>query len=414
MARTVSIVAVGVVLIMSTIIFFAWQQSKIEPLQQMKKVKELSGKTADTAAVLRKSQEAGVKWLIARQMPGGAWADFQGKSDVGITGLAVTAIAGAGETYRKEYAAQIDKGVSYILSCAQPDGAVIDKDKLPSLATYKTAIAIWALRAVDREKHKKVIEHARDYLVGTQFSDKFKGVGQNDPNYGGWGYAKDDQTPAANLSTTAYALDGLVEAGVPKDDEVFKRAAIFVAGTQNRGESNTRNPAFAEKGFVVQDDGGHVYAPGDTRGNAVTLPNGKKALQSYGSMTYAGLKSFICANVDKKDPRVQAAYGWIRAHYTLEENPGMAVDDKPGSAKQGLYYYYHTFAKALDAYGEESLQDSASKPHAWARELVTTLAAEQKPEGSWVGANPRWWEDNETLVTCYAVLSLNICDKWVK
>jgi hypothetical protein len=93
MARTVSIVAVGVVLIMSTIIFFAWQQSKIEPLQQMKKVKELSGKTADTAAVLRKSQEAGVKWLIARQMPGGAWADFQGKSDVGITGLAVTAIA---------------------------------------------------------------------------------------------------------------------------------------------------------------------------------------------------------------------------------------------------------------------------------------------------------------------------------
>ena len=48
----------------------------------------------------------------------------------------------------------------------------------------------------------------------------------------------------------------------------------------------------------------------------------------------------IYAGVTKDDPRVKAAYEWIQKHYTLDENPGMGGN--------GLYYYYHTFAKALD------------------------------------------------------------------
>ena len=36
---------------------------------------------------------------------------------------------------------------------------------------------------------------------------------------------------------------------------------------------------------------------------------------------------------------------WIRGHYTLDQNPGMG--------QAGLFYYYHTFAKALTAWGEE-------------------------------------------------------------
>ena len=62
-------------------------------------------------------------------------------------------------------------------------------------------------------------------------------------------------------------------------------------------------------------------------------------------MTYAGLKSMIYAGVSPDDPRVKAAHEWIRKNYTLEQNPGM------GDA--GLYYYYHTFAKALSALEEQ-------------------------------------------------------------
>ena len=46
-------------------------------------------------------------------------------------------------------------------------------------------------------------------------------------------------------------------------------------------------------------------------------------LRSLGAMTYGGLKSFLYAGVKKDDPRVQGAVKWIRAHYTLEENPGL-------------------------------------------------------------------------------------------
>ena len=60
-------------------------------------------------------------------------------------------------------------------------------------------------------------------------------------------------------------------------------------------------------------------------------------------MTYAGLKSMIYAGVGADDPRVKAALKWIQQHYDLSSNPGMG--------QAGLYYYYHTFAKALDAAG---------------------------------------------------------------
>jgi hypothetical protein len=70
-------------------------------------------------------------------------------------------------------------------------------------------------------------------------------------------------------------------------------------------------------------------------------------------MTYAGLKSMIYCGVGPDDPRVQAATKWIRQHYTIAENPGMGAD--------GLFYYYHTFAKALDAVGEDEFVDASGR-----------------------------------------------------
>ena len=68
-------------------------------------------------------------------------------------------------------------------------------------------------------------------------------------------------------------------------------------------------------------------------------------------MTYAGLKSMIYAGLDRDDPRVKAALTYITQHYTLDENPGLG--------QQGLYYYYHTFAKTMAVLGEPTLIDAA-------------------------------------------------------
>jgi len=69
------------------------------------------------------------------------------------------------------------------------------------------------------------------------------------------------------------------------------------------------------------------------------LPSGRTALRSHASISYAGLLSYIYADIDRSDPRVKAVYDWLLKNFTLDENPGMGA--------QGLYYSYHTMAKLL-------------------------------------------------------------------
>jgi squalene-hopene/tetraprenyl-beta-curcumene cyclase len=118
-------------------------------------------------------------------------------------------------------------------------------------------------------------------------------------------------------------------------------------------------------------------------------------------MTYAGLKSMIYAGVTKDDQRVKAAYEWLQKHYTLDENPGMGGN--------GLYYYYHTFAKALDAMGNTTITDGQGKAHNWRADLSTQLVESQNPDGSWINKAPRWLEGDPNLVTAYGLLCLSYC-----
>ncbi len=118
-------------------------------------------------------------------------------------------------------------------------------------------------------------------------------------------------------------------------------------------------------------------------------------------MTYAGLKSMLYAGVGPDDPRVKAAVEWIGKHYDLESNPGM------GDA--GQYYYYHTFAKALAAVGEETVVDEDGAKHDWRGELIVELASRQQEDGTWVNENSRWLEGDPNLVTGYALLALSYC-----
>jgi len=116
--------------------------------------------------------------------------------------------------------------------------------------------------------------------------------------------------------------------------------------------------------------------------------------------TMSGTPQGAIANDD--DPRVKAAYEWARKHYTLAENPGMGTD--------GMYYYFHTFAKALDAVGDDTLVDASGASHDWRRELAERLFALQKDDGSWVNTSQRWLEEDPNLVTAYSLLALSYCE----
>jgi len=124
------------------------------------------------------------------------------------------------------------------------------------------------------------------------------------------------------------------------------------------------------------------------------------AWRSYASISYAGMLSYIYADLKKNDPRVTAVFDWLKQNYTLDENPGMK--------DAGLFYYYHTMTKALRAYGIETLDLPNGRQVDWSRDLALKLIQLQQSDGSWVNANARWFEKEPALVTCYALLSLEL------
>jgi squalene-hopene/tetraprenyl-beta-curcumene cyclase len=111
--------------------------------------------------------------------------------------------------------------------------------------------------------------------------------------------------------------------------------------------------------------------------------------------------------VDRDDVRVKRALEWIGKHYTLDANPNMPKDQ----AGQGLYYYFHTFAKALAAWGEPTIAGPDGARHNWRVDLARKLIELQREDGSWANDADRWWESNPQLVTAYSVLALQTVRK---
>jgi squalene-hopene/tetraprenyl-beta-curcumene cyclase len=110
--------------------------------------------------------------------------------------------------------------------------------------------------------------------------------------------------------------------------------------------------------------------------------------------------SYIYANLKRNDPRVIAVFDWLRANYSLDENPGMGP--------QGLYFYLHTMTKALTAYGVDELELKDGRKLNWRKEVAMRLLNLQRQDGSWFNDNARWMEKDPVLVTSYGVLSLEL------
>lgn len=309
-------------------------------------------------------------------------------------GPAVTALVATGlmQNHRSPSDPLVARALSYLEEFVQSDGGVYSENS--THRNYETCIAVAAFQlANDDGSYDKVLKDAERFLRGLQW-DAGEGIESSDTSYGGAGYGSHKRP---DLSNTQFLIEALRSLGSGEDDPAIQRALIFVSRCQNLETEHNTTPFSAKN-----PDGGFYYTPaaGGTSQAGQTANGG---LRSYGSMTYAGLKSMIYAGVGPEDPRVQAALAWIQRNYELDSNPGM------GSA--GLYYYYHTFSKALDATGESEVVDDDGSSHNWRRELVDALATLQRENGSWINDNERWLEGDPNLVTAYALLALSYCDE---
>jgi squalene-hopene/tetraprenyl-beta-curcumene cyclase len=338
-------------------------------------VTTVAGPASMDPALYKKAKRAvdyGLRFLREQQAEDGSWS-----KSAGVTALGLRAFLESPRGYNEGDGPFITRPVSYLLYYQQPNGAIADGI---SNRNYTTAVAITALQATGNAEYRPVIESAQGFLAGLQL-DEEDGYGPEHKYYGGIGYGGDERP---DLSNEYMALEALHLTGLAKDDPVWEKAIAFVSRCQNRSESNDQEWA--------GNDGGFTYMPGYS-------PHGGAG--SYGGMTSAGLLSLLYAGVDRQDPRVQAAYDWIREHYTLDDNPG-------AKNKQGLFYYYNAFAKAMAAYGEPIVVDAQGVEHNWRNELARKLLSLQHEEGYWVNEESgRWWEGDKNLVTAWSIIALN-------
>jgi len=331
----------------------------------------------------RASVEKGLAWLKAQQKPSGAWSE---ENMPALTALPLWAFAASGAT---AYAPVQDKAVAYLLSCQRPDGGIYvpqPEKKGSGLGNYNTSISAMALQATGRRETVPALLKARAYIASSQHMG-------DDSHAGGFGYDKETKRAYADLNNTQFSMDAMrrtqnVEdqrpAGEKKADINWDAALKYVLQMQNK-EGETA--------------GGFAYNTEDPKGGTVTNASGKVMLRAYGSMTYAGVLAMVHAQLDKSDPRVRSAVDFGSRYWTVDENPGQG--------QQGVYFYLNIMARALSAAGVDSLRKSGSSEDIrWREELVKKLIALQKPDGSWVNANNRWWENDPVLASSYALLAL--------
>ena len=346
--------------------------------------------------------DRGLASLLASQNTNGWWST---QDHVAPTALVLTAFMGEPtHRFRTNPPAALTKGYEFILGAVKPDGSIYRT----SLINYNTSLSMLAMAASDNPAHDGILRRARAFVVRSQMDLDEPGK-MDSPYDGGIGYG--DKYAHSDMNNTLTALEALhytrhLQSGEltgPKQDVNWKAVVQFLQNCQNL-PSHNRQPWASDD---ARNRGGFVYYPGHSMaGGETNALTGRVALRSYGSISYAGLLSYIYADLPREDPRVVAVLDWLRSNYTLEENPGMDL--------QGLYYYLHLMTKALNTARVQTLELKDGRKINWRREVALRLINLQRPDGTWANTNARWWEKDPNLVTAYAVLSLDILHRGVQ
>jgi squalene-hopene/tetraprenyl-beta-curcumene cyclase len=330
------------------------------------------------------------RYFCDSQQPNGSWKD-----DPAITALVLYSFMLWPEYNPNDQIAEvIRRGYAYLETYVKPNGGIYDEQ----YRNYATAVGLLAFTVAGKSEYQSIIDNARRYLIKFQL-DEGEEILPDHAYYGGIGYGGDDRPDLSNLHLALEAIKaaevyeavpkGLLKFTDPAEQAVkdetlashWQKALVFLRRTQNIQSINDMDYA--------TDDGGFIYETGHYK---------PERSLSYGSMTYAGLKSLLYVGIDKNDIRVKRAYAWICSHYTVEENPNFGTSS--------LYYYFMTATKCLAAFGEDTIYDSQGNPHNWREDFIHRIISLQHEEGYWVNADGRYQENIRDLATAYSVLAM--------
>ncbi len=390
----------------------------IQAVASQQAEKQQDAKPARAAKTWAPFMQKALDWLLAQQSSPGIWSmptpDGKTRPETGLTSLALAALGGKPAASRSEAETKaLTTGVRYLLDEQKKRENGAFADNVPNYVTCAAVLALSRARDIDIEASEiaEALAKAQKYLLTIQNIER-NGYSPSDRDYGSIGYGGDER---GDLSNTQMAVEALRATGLDASNDAFAKALVYLRRVQNLpGQGSWSGQGSNEKGekieVVAGDDGGAQYYPGVSYAGYDETASGGFVPRSYGSMTYALLKCYVLAGLDRKDERLEKALQWCFRNFTVDVNPGAKASLGEKVRYQGLFYYYVTLARALSLAGVKEIpaREEGAAPIDWKQVLAKKLEQLQLPDGSWVNAkNGRWWEASPLLCTAYALLALS-------
>jgi hypothetical protein len=310
------------------------------------KVAQPFGATPQTEAAVAKALE----WLAANQSADGRWDADQhgagketrtlghdrqgagGRADTGVTGLALLAFLGNGQTHLAgRHREHVQHGLEFLLASQAANGSLAgDAEFFASM--YCHGIATLALAEAyaltGDERLLSGLNKALRYTIAAQHAG------------GGWRYQPDDEGDISQFGWQLMALHSAELAGLPIPAETRTRMARFLRAASSG----------PERGLAS-------YRPGDRVSRTMTA------------------EALVCRQFLAAENRPA----------TLAEGAAYVVEEKPGDGPTNLYYWYYGTLALFQRQGPEWEAWNA----ALQRQLLYSQRHDGERRGSW-DPDPLW------------------------
>lgn len=288
---------------------------------------------------------------------------------VGVTSLALMAFLAGGFTPgRGPYGDVVDKGLDFVLSCAQEDGYLTSAGTRMYSHAFATLCLAEIYGMTRREDLRLVLQRAVDFIVQVQNSE------------GGWRYepfATDSDMSIVVCQVLALRAARNIGIRVPK--ETVDRAARYVVDSAISGQ-DVRFPG----GRILSDEvGAFLYQRG--RGARSSFP-----LTAAGVTALHGLGIY-------SDDAIRQGLDYLRRG--LDEH-----NERYGNRSGGHYFFWYGHYYGVQAMYTAGTQSGVDYWRPYFEELRRVILQLQRPDGSFpneVGPGPNFG-------TAMAVLILEI------
>lgn len=305
------------------------------------------------------------KYLWSKQGPDGGWhSEAYGllKSGQSLTPFVLLPLLDAPGAPKKA----VEFAIAFIHSKIDRDGALGRSD--PSLEDYPNFATSLAVRAMVRVGQRDDVDRMLACLHRQQFNEG-GGWTPEHPAYGAWGMGgplrKPPHTGHVDLAMTRHVLQAVVLDS--SADEPVGRAKKYLERCQNA-------------------DGGFMFS------TVIEDANKAGVGRSYGTATADGVLALLALGTP-----AERALEWLTKHHRVDGVPGF--DESTAKWREGMLYYYL-------AASAQAFKQAKKGPKGWQDEMVRSLIARQREDGSFKNASFLMKEDDPLIATTLALLAL--------